>query len=174
VSEAEIIQGCLQQHRQAQKAMFDRYAPTLLGVSKRYVYNLADAEEIMLEGLFKAMTNIAQYSQNGSFEGWLRRIVVNEALMFLRRRNLLATTDTLENVIIANNETSIEDTLSAQEIVQLLNLLPIGYRTVFNLYIIEGYKHREIAEMLGISIHTSKSQLILAKERMQALIKQQH
>jgi RNA polymerase sigma factor (sigma-70 family) len=170
VSEAEIIQGCLLQQRQAQKAMFERYAPTMLGVSKRYVYNLADAEEIMLEGLFKAMTNIAQFSQNGSFEGWVRRIVINEALMFLRRRNLLVTTDSLENITLSNNETPIEATISAQEILQLLRLLPIGYRTVFNLYVIEGYKHREIADMLGISIHTSKSQLILAKEKMQTLI----
>jgi RNA polymerase sigma-70 factor (ECF subfamily) len=143
----------------------------MLGVAKRYVYNAADAEEIMLEALFKAMSNVSQFTRNGSFEGWVRRIVVNEALMFLRKRNLLATAGEVEMLSIANTEVSIEDKLSEKDILYLLNLLPVGYRTVFNLYVIEGYKHREIGDMLGISIHTSKSQLILAKERMQVLIK---
>jgi RNA polymerase sigma-70 factor (ECF subfamily) len=91
--------------------------------------------------------------------------------MFLRKRNLLATAGEVEMLSIANTEVSIEDKLSEKDILYLLNLLPVGYRTVFNLYVIEGYKHREIGDMLGISIHTSKSQLILAKERMQVLIK---
>jgi RNA polymerase sigma-70 factor (ECF subfamily) len=171
VSEEDILEGCLQQQRHAQRAMFERYAPTMLGVAKRYVYNAADAEEIMLEALFKAMSNVSQFTRNGSFEGWVRRIVVNEALMFLRKRNLLATAGEVEMLSIANTEVSIEDKLSEKDILYLLNLLPVGYRTVFNLYVIEGYKHREIGDMLGISIHTSKSQLILAKERMQVLIK---
>jgi RNA polymerase sigma-70 factor (ECF subfamily) len=107
----------------------------------------------------------------GSFEGWMRRIVVNEALMFLRKNRLLTVEpDALElNTLEMSVPIGVEQQMAVQEILKLLEKLPTGYRTIFNLYVIEGFKHQEIADMLNISINTSKSQLILAKEKLRKL-----
>lgn len=140
----------------------------MLGVCRRYISSREDAEDVLVEAMFKVFDNIQAFQSAGSFEGWIRRIVVNEALMFLRKKRLLTVdTDVSElNSIDHATPLSIEHELAAKEILQLLERLPTGYRTVFNLFVIEGYKHIEIAEMLNISINTSKSQLILAKDRM--------
>ena len=169
MTENEIIRGCKNQNRQAQKALYDHFAPIMFGVCKRYCKNREDAEDVLVNGLFKAINNIHQYSGNGSFEGWIRRIIVNEALMFLRKRQKI-TVEIEEYHVGTTTGGTIEDELAAQDILALLAQLPVGYRTVFNLYVLDGLKHREIAEALGISINTSKSQLILAKKRMQELL----
>lgn len=152
--------------------LYDRFAPVMFGVCKRYVRNREDAEDVLVSGLYKVFKNIGQFKDLGSFEGWVRRIIVNEALMYLRKQHKHFITDEIERASSKVTQVSVEDELAAQDIIQLLNQLPTGYRTIFNLYVIEGYKHREIAEMLGISINTSKSQLILAKKRLQRLIGQ--
>ncbi len=171
MTENDIIQGCKRQDRKAQKALYERFAPVMFGVCKRYLKNREDAEEVLVEGLFKAISNIHQYQGSGSFEGWIRRIIVNEALMLLRKqKDWMVSLEVYR--IDKPTKISIEEELIAQDILDLLNELPTGYRTVFNLYVLEGLKHREIAEMLGISINTSKSQLILAKKRMQELLRQ--
>lgn len=171
VTEQDIITGCRRQDRKAQRALYERYAPALLGVCRRYMKTDEDAEDTLVEGLFKAMTNMDKYAGTGSFEGWLRRIAVNECLMALRkRRDFMNNMADLSTVQVAEMAPSVVDELSAREIVSLLDKLPTGYRTVFNLYVMEGFKHREIAEELGISINTSKSQLILAKKRLQELM----
>lgn len=144
----------------------------MFGVCKRYVRNRADAEELLVGAFFKAMTNIGKYGERGSFEGWIRRIVVNECLMHLRQQHNFKNSVELSEVEL-RTEVTVEADLAHQELVQLLDRLPTGYRTIFNMYVIEGYKHREIAEMLGISIHTSKSQLILAKQKLRDMIVQQ-
>ena len=151
--------------------MYERYAPLFFGVCKRYVSTPEDAEDVLVEAMYKIFTNIDQYRNEGSFEGWMRRIVINEALMFLRRRNHFKYTVELEEVDEPVPVT-IEQELAAQDILHLLDQLPTGYRTVFNLYVLEGYKHREIADMLDISINTSKSQLILARKKMESLLEQ--
>ena len=151
--------------------LYDRYSPKLFGLCKRYVKGREDAEDVLLEGFFKIFKHIQQYSGSGSFEGWMRRIVVNEALMFLRKGHNFKADVELNNIDIGS-QISVEDELAAQDILDLLDLLPTGYRTVFNLYVLEGYKHREIAEILGISINTSKSQLILARKKLQGMIRQ--
>ncbi len=172
LTEYDIIQLCKQQDPKAQKVLYDRFAPKMFGVCRRYVLNREDAEDILVEGMFRVFDNIHTYQGVGSFEGWIRRIVVNEALMFLRKKRLL-TVDTdaseLQNLDLST-PLSIEHELAAQDILKLLEQLPTGYRTIFNLYVIEGYKHIEIAEMLGISINTSKSQLILAKEKLKKMM----
>ena len=170
MTEKELITACKKGDRKAQKALYDRYAPVLLGIARRYVKNTEDAEDVLVEGFFKIMTKLDMYSGNGSFEGWMKRIVVNESLMFLRKRGSFKADVELENVD-AKDDTNIEDDLLASDILNVLDDLPTGYRTVFNMYVIEGYKHREIAEILNISINTSKSQLILAKKKMQVLLK---
>ena len=171
MTEQEIIQGCRQKNRKAQQALYDKYSPKMFGICKRYVKRYEDAEDVLVDALFKVMTKIDMFSGNGSFEGWIRRIVVNESLMHLRKNNNFKLTVELNNIDI-KTEVSIEDDLAAEDILKLLAKLPTGYRTVFNLYVVEGFKHREIAEQLGISINTSKSQLILAKKKLQALVKE--
>jgi RNA polymerase sigma factor (sigma-70 family) len=164
-----LLHRCRSRDRTAQKYLYDRYAPLLLGVCKRYLKNREDAEDVLLEGFFKIFDKIDTYSGEGSFEGWMRRIMANQALMFLRRRHPFQLTVEFSGVELPTVENVVDD-LSEREILGLLDKLPTGYRTVFNLYVLEGFKHREIAELLGISINTSKSQLILAKDRLRLLL----
>lgn len=170
MSEKELIEACKRQERRAQKLLYDRYSPTMFGVCRRYVRHREDAEDVLVEAFFKVLTKIDQYSGKGNFEGWIRRIVVNESLMFLRKVHNFHLTVEISDIDLPTNVT-IEDELAAQDIVALLDELPTGYRTVFNLYVLEGFKHREVAEQLGISINTSKSQLILAKKRLASLLR---
>jgi len=149
--------------------LYERFAPKMFGVCKRYVRTREDAEDVLIEGFFKVYDNIEKFRGQGSFEGWIRRIVVNQSLMFLRKKHNFQLTVEVSNIEVQTG-ISIEDELAAEDILNLLNKLPVGYRTVFNLYVVEGYKHREIAEIMGISINTSKSQLILAKKRLRTLI----
>lgn len=172
--ENELIQACRKRDRKAQKLLYDQYAPLLFGICKRYVKTQEDAEDVLLEAFYKIFSKIDQFNDQGSFEGWMRRITVNEALMFLRKNKHFKYQVEPQDYH-ASTKITIEDNLAATDILQLLDQLPDGYRTIFNLYVLEGYKHREIAELLGISINTSKSQLIMAKKRMQELIKfQEH
>lgn len=171
MSESQLIERLKDQDRQAQKVLYDRYAPLMFSVCKRYLRTREDAEEALVSGMFKVFTQIDAYSGIGSFEGWIRRIMVNEALMLLRKAQPLVFPG--EEIVAPDqaDSFSIEAELSAREIMELLDQLPNGYRTVFNLYVLEGFKHQEIADMLGISINTSKSQLILAKEKLKTLLK---
>jgi len=169
LTEAELIKGCRRGDRVAQKMLYERFAPKMFGVCKRYVRSREDAEDVLIEGFFKVYDNIDKFRGQGSFEGWIRRIVVNQSLMFLRKRHNFQLTVEVSNIEVQTG-ISIEDKLAAEDILNLLNKLPVGYRTVFNLYVVEGYKHREIADIMGISINTSKSQLILAKKRLRTLI----
>ena len=145
------------------------YSPILFSVAKRYLKNDEDAEDALIEAFFKIFTKIKTFENNGSFEGWMRRIVVNECLMKLRKKRNF--TLALEEAFGVGEAETITPNLAYQDLLKVIKNLPTGYRTIFNLYEIEGYKHREIGEMLGISINTSKSQLILAKKRIRELIK---
>jgi RNA polymerase sigma-70 factor (ECF subfamily) len=170
MQEAAIIAGCVRQDRRAQRALYDRFAPLLFAVVRRYVSSYEDAEDVLAEVFYKIFTHIDGYRAQGSLEGWLRRIAVNESLMFLRKQHALRHAAELDAQVDLADEYTAVEWLAEAEILQLLDQLPQGYRTVFNLYVIEGYKHREIAELLGISINTSKSQLILAKKRLRELL----
>jgi RNA polymerase sigma factor (sigma-70 family) len=170
MTEQDIILKLKNQEPAAQKWVYERYAPLLFSVCRRYLSSRQDAEEALVSGFFKVFTQIDAYSGIGSFEGWMRRIMANEALMMLRKNNPLVFPGDEIIPIEERDSYSIEAELSAREILQLLDTLPPGYRTVFNLYVLEGFKHQEIADMLGISINTSKSQLILAKEKLKSLL----
>ncbi len=175
MTELELIEACKRQDRRAQQLLFDRYSPTMYGVCMRYVKSREDAEDILVEAFFKVLTNIQNFKSEGSFEGWIRRIVVNESLMFLRKQHNFNMTVEIDNQLDSEADpVTAVDELAAQDILNLLDGLPTGYRTIFNLYVLEGYKHREIADLLGISINTSKSQLILAKKRLQELLEELH
>jgi RNA polymerase sigma factor (sigma-70 family) len=168
-----IVQSCQKGDPDAQRTLYDKYSGLLMAISRRYMKNEHDAEDVLIEGFFKIFKNITSFKGMGSFEGWMKRIVVNEALMALRKKANFNLTVELDTVQI-KEESVAQSKLEYEDIIQLLDLLPLGYRTVFNMYVIEGYKHREIAEILGISINTSKSQLILAKKRMRELLKKKN
>lgn len=170
MTEKELITGCQQNDPLLQRALYEQYSPVMLGVCRRYIRRLEDAEDVLVEAFCKIFKHITQYKSKGSFEGWMRRIVVNESLMFLRKKHALKNAHEIQDHFDLKDEQNIEADLAAKDIIYLLNQLPTGYRTVFNLYVLEGYKHREIAELMGISINTSKSQLILAKKRLQNLL----
>ena len=170
MNETTLLERLKEQDPAAQKWLYDRYSPLLFSVCRRYLRTREDAEEALVSGLFKVFSLIDSYSGAGSFEGWMRRIIVNEALMMLRKtQNLVFPGDDMQIPDQADGF-SVEAEMSAREILDMLDQLPNGYRTVFNLYVIEGFKHQEIADMLGISINTSKSQLILAKQRLQEIL----
>lgn len=141
-----------------------------MSICLRYLKHREDAEDVLVHSFFKIFSKVNKYSGLGSFEGWMKKLVVNECLMFLRKRSNFHMS--IENAhFVAADEVTITDKLAYEELVACLDHLPPGYRTVFNLYVIEGYKHKEIAKKLGISINTSKSQLILAKKRMRSIVK---
>jgi RNA polymerase sigma-70 factor (ECF subfamily) len=170
LSEQELIDGCLKGDRRAQKSLYEKYASKMFGVSRRYVKTIENAEEVIVEAFCKVFQKMDLYTGQGSFEGWIRKVVVNESLMFIRKNYRFNEHLDINDVPVQAVNITIEDELSANEILGLLDQLPTGYRTVFNLYVLEGLKHKEIAEMLEISINTSKSQLILAKKRMKELV----
>jgi len=165
-----LIQACRRQDRKAQKRLYERLAPEMFGVCKRYIRKKEDAEDVLAEAFFKILCHIDSFKGQGSFEGWARRIVVNECLMFLRRRDEFRFDIGIEDWDAAVPEHS-NGALTAQGILDLLHRLAPGYRTVFNLYVVEGYGHREIADMLGISEGTSKSQLARARKALQEMIR---
>ena len=167
----QIIEKCNKQERKSQNLLFNLYAPLMKSICLRYMKNEVDAEDALIKGFYKILSNIHSYSGTGSFEGWMKRIVINECLMLLRKNCNFNLTIPIENAGGDKIKVEFVDSLTYNEILKLLDELPSGYRTVFNLFVIEGYKHREIAEKLNISINTSKSQLILARRRMQKLVK---
>ncbi len=167
----ELLLRLREQDRAAQKWLYERYSPLMFSVCKRYLRSREDAEEALVSGFYKVFSQIESYTGAGSFEGWIRRIMVNECLMALRRNQPLSFPGDEANIADQADGFNIEADISAREILELLDHLPPGYRTVFNLYVLEGFKHIEIAEALGISINTSKSQLILAKEKLRNLLK---
>lgn len=172
MTEQELIQGCRNNDRLTQKALYERFSAKMFGLCRRYVKTTENAEEVLMLAFCKVFKKIDTYTGEGNFEGWIRRIMVNESLMFLRKNYRFNEHEDVTEIPIRAVTVSVEDELAAQDILNLLEQLPTGYRTVFNLYVIEGYKHREIAEQLDISINTSKSQLILAKKRLQKLVRQ--
>ena len=164
----QLVKACIKQDRKAQRALYDRYAPLMHTVCLRYVHESAEAEDVLLKGFMKVFQNLKNFRSEGSLEGWIRRIVVNEALMFIRRnKNMYLEVDVEE----AKEAKSVHaDHLAEQDLMQLIAELPVGYRTVFNLYAVEGYSHQEIAEMLDISEGTSKSQLSRARHILKAKV----
>lgn len=165
--ETELIRACKKQNAKAQRTLYDKYASYMLGLCKRYIKGEMEAEDVMIKGFMKVFTKIDLFEGKGSFEGWMKRIMINEALGYIRKNKSMY----LEIEIEAADKEPDFDTLSteleAMDLLKMVNGLPSGYRTIFNLYAIEGYSHKEIAELLGISENTSKSQLSRARMHLQ-------
>ena len=167
LTEEELLDGCRKGKSSAQRKMYDRLAPKMLGVCMRYIKDREEAEHVMIGGIVKVFDKLDQFKGDGSFEGWVRRIIVNDCLMYIRKnRNMSLQTD-IEDSVNEPNLMVMEQNLDIEDLLKIIRELPVGYRTVFNLYAIEGYNHAEIAEQLDISENTSKSQLSRARRWLQ-------
>ena len=171
ISESDLIEGCLRGDRKMQYALYERFAPKMYGVCLRYAANTEEAEDILQEGFIKVYKKISSYRGDGSFEGWIRRIFVNTAIEHFRKKNYLQPITEQEESTIEGKYVSVLDSLAEKDIIQLVQQLSPGYRTVFNMYVVEGYTHKQIADILGISEGTSKSQLSRAKLILQDLVR---
>ena len=171
IPESDLINGCLQGNRRMQEELYRRFSPRMYAVCLRYAGNAEEAEDILQEGFIKVFKKLDSFRGDGSFEGWIRRIFVNTAIEhFRRKRYLMPVTEKEENTI-EGKYTSVLDELGAKDIMALIQELSPGYRTVFNMYVVEGYTHKEIADMLGINEGTSKSQLSRAKVILQDMVR---
>jgi RNA polymerase sigma-70 factor (ECF subfamily) len=166
-----IIRGCIAGDRVSQEKLFNFYSPKMLGVCMWYARNKEEAEEIVLDGFLRVFTYIKNYSGTGSFEGWMRKIMVNAALLKYRSKSkmYLFVEFDLERHDIANHYSLFEN-VEAKDLMRLVQTLSPACRLVFNLYVLEGFKHREIAELLGISENTSKSNLADARVKLQKML----
>ncbi|MCU0455927.1 MAG: RNA polymerase sigma factor [Bacteroidales bacterium] len=165
MSDQQIIEGCAKHERKAQQLLYDKYSRFLLGVCLRYATDRSEAEDILQESFLKIFFNIKDFSGTGSFIGWLRKVAVNTAITHYHKNLKFRYHIEIEEFVSVETGTLSfeEDFFTSDELFRVLNELPPGYRMVFNLYAVEGYKHKEIAEMLGIDTNTSKSQYSRAK-----------
>lgn len=165
--ETELIEKCLRNDRQAQHALYQTYSGKMYALCCRYVKDRMEAEDVMVTAFTKIFERINQFKGEGSFEGWIRRVMVNESLSYLRKnKNMYLETD-IEEAHREPDYHQLENQLEADDLLKLIEELPSGYRMVFNLYAIDGYSHQEIADQLGISENTSKSQLSRARALLQ-------
>ncbi len=166
MTEAEIIYNCQKQQAASQKLLYDTYAGKMLSVCMRYINDKAEAEDVLQEGFIKIFANIIHFRNEGSFEGWMRRIFVNTALSALRVKQLKFSDTNDHHQNHSQVAPSVLAKIGAQEIVEMISTLPKGYRVVFNLFAIEGYSHKEIAEMLNITESTSRTQFLKARNAL--------
>lgn len=169
MNDLELIAGCKRRDRKAQRELYTVYAPGMMSVCHRYVNDPATAQDLLQDGFVKVFTKIDTYSGEGSFAGWVRRIFVTTSLEYLRNNGFLKSSVPIEESGPVEDDVniSIMSQLTAKELLACIASLPAGYRTVFNLYAIEGYSHNEIAEMLNIKESSSQSQLARARRILQ-------
>jgi RNA polymerase sigma-70 factor (ECF subfamily) len=165
--EIDLVEGCKRQSLQAQRLLYERYSATMLSLCRRYIWSTSEAEDVMVTGFMKIFNAIHQYEGKGSFEGWMKRIIINEALGYLRKNKTMYLETDIETADREPDYDRAESSLEAEELMKMIGELPVGYRTIFNLYAIEGYSHKEISELLGINENTSKSQLSRARVHLQ-------
>ncbi len=158
----------LRNNSKSQELLYKYFAPKMYGICLRFAGNQMEADDIMQEGFIKVFTQLKNFRNEGSFEGWIRRTFINTAINYYRKNLKFSKFQDVDEIEIAlTNEENIHDKLSKEELINLIQDLPNGYRTVFNLNVIEGYTHKEIGEMLNISDNTSKSQLTRARSILQ-------
>jgi RNA polymerase sigma-70 factor (ECF subfamily) len=163
-----IVAGCKKNESWAKKKLYELYAPAMLGVCARYLNNFDKAKDILHEGFIKIFTKINTFSEEGSLEGWMRRIFVTTALEFMRNDHIWQRMDIIDyEEIVETVEISVVEKLSTEEILKCISELPKGYQLIFNMFAIEGYSHAEIANMLSIKEGTSRSQFAHAKQLLQ-------
>ena len=163
--EKELIELAVENNRHAQHKIYSKFSPKMLSVCRQYIKDLHQAEDIMITAFMKVFTNLKNFKHEGSFEGWIRRIMINECISYIRVQKKVKFIE--DENYFEESFNNIESQFSVEDIQFLIDNLPDGYKMVFNLYEIEGYKHQEIAEMLGINEGTSKSQLSHARKMLQ-------
>lgn len=171
MSEEQLLQGCLENNSAAQEELYHTYGPKMLGVCFRYAKTKEDAEDMMQEGFIKVFSQIHQFRSEGSLEGWIRRIIVHTCINNLKKNKKFSNNiDITHAQFLHNREDLIPSIIQAKQVVDCIRLLPIGYRTVLNLFAIEGFSHKEIATLLDIEESTSRSQYTRAKALLEDLL----
>ena len=173
ITDESIIKGCLKQKGRAQKALWEKYKSVLFGICLRYTKTNTDAEEVLQEGFIKIFNSLVKYEGKGSFEGWMKRVMVYTAIDLHRKKKPEYLSKNEEEEITEITEDYIEESMDADTIMEIMHQLPDGYKVVLNLYAVEGFTHKEIAQELNISIGTSKSQLAKARKYFANLLKAQ-
>jgi RNA polymerase sigma-70 factor (ECF subfamily) len=171
MTEEQMLTGSIRNNAAAQEAFYDRFSPRMLGVCYRFAKSREDAEDMLQEGFIKIFTQLSQYRNEGSLEGWIRRVIVHTCINILKKNKKFAdTVDITYALGFHTNEDLVPSLLQAKQIVECIRSLPLGYRTVLNLYAIEGYAHKEIGEMLEIGESTSRSQYTRAKAMLEEIL----
>lgn len=176
MTETELIAGCIKENRSCQKALYDRFSGRMFSVCLRYTGgNRLNAEEVLQDGFLSVFDNINKFRKDSSLETWIRKIMINTALRYLMKTKLLGATFTSDNHEELDwndhDDWNVLSRISVNEIMKMISELPAGYRTIFNLYAIDGYDHKEISEMLHINKTTSRSQLVKARNMLKQKIK---
>jgi RNA polymerase sigma-70 factor (ECF subfamily) len=174
VTEFTIIQGCIEGDVRCQRKLFEQYAGKMMLVCLRYATDYMEAEDILQNGFVKVFRHLTQFKHEGSFEGWIRRVIVNTALKYCRRKRIHFDELTPDMPHLPQIEPYVYTRMGESDLLHLIRQLPEGYRLVFNLHVIEGYSHEEIAGMLGIQDSTSRSQLVKARRLLQQAIISMH
>ncbi|MEK0421608.1 MAG: hypothetical protein RLZZ161_1459 [Bacteroidota bacterium] len=167
ITESELVKACLEGNALAQQALYQKYAPVMYAICLRYCGSPDNAKDMLQESFIKLFESLKNFRFQGSFEGWTKRIAVTTCLDFIKKLKQEPYAEELENHTHLGAEATVFPALGMKDLLALLQTLPVGYRTVFNLYAIEGYNHGQIAELMGISENTSKTQLFKARRLLQ-------
>ena len=171
MTEEAILAGCIKNDAAAQRELYNRYSPKMLAVCYRFGHSREDAEDMLQEGFIKVFLQIHTFEKRGAFEGWIRRIIVHTCINILKKnKKFNDSVDLIHATRVHNREESVPSIIQAKQVVECIRTLPMGYRTVLNLYAIEGYNHKEIAEMLDIEESTSRSQFTRAKAMLEDIL----
>src|SRR5438067_132191 len=171
MTEEAILQGCVRNNAAAQKALYEKFSAKMLVVCYRYAHNREDAEDMLQEGFIKIFSQIRTFENRGAFEGWIRRIIVHTCINILKKNKKFSeSVDIIHANGVQVREDSVPAVIQAKQVVECIRMLPIGYRTVLNLYAVEGYSHREIANMLDIEESTSRSQYTREKAMLEDIL----
>ncbi len=171
MTEEQMLAGSIKNNASAQEAFYNKFSPKMLGVCYRFAKNREDAEDMLQEGFIKIFTQLHQYRNEGALEGWIRRIIVHTCINVLKKNKKFSDcVDIIHANSIYVREDMIPSIMQAKQVVECIRMLPMGYKTVLNLYAIEGYSHKEIATMLEIEESTSRSQYTRAKAMLEDIL----
>jgi RNA polymerase sigma-70 factor (ECF subfamily) len=171
MTEEALLEGCIKNNAVAQRALYERFSHKMFAVCYRYAHNREDAEDMLQEGFIKVFTQIQKFENRGSLEGWIRRIMIHTCINILKKnKRFNESVDLIHAGSLQVREDSIPSIVQAKEVVECIRMLPLGYRTVLNLYAIEGFSHKEISTMLDVEESTSRSQYTRAKSMLEDIL----
>lgn len=172
MTDEELVKACILKVQTAQKQLFERFSRKMMGICLRYASRSEEAEDMLQNGFIRVFEKIETFRGTGSLEGWIRKIVVNESLTWLRKNKAMKMNIDIEDAkYMVPGNSHVSESMNEKDLLRIIQQLPVGFRTVFNMYAIEGYSHKEIADLLGISEGTSKSQYSRAKVHLQNMLK---